>query len=72
MIEAMACGTPVIAFNRGSVPEMVSSKVGIRVNNGAEMIEAVKLISKIDRKACREEAMNRYGAEIIAKKYLDI
>ncbi|MEP6614285.1 MAG: glycosyltransferase, partial [Mucilaginibacter sp.] len=72
MVEAMACGTPVIAFNRGSVPEVVTTKTGIRVNNFAEMVTAINHVSEIDRAACREEAMGRFDVPVIAKQYLNL
>ena len=63
MIEAMACGTPVIAYNRGSVPEVVKDKeTGFVVNpfsknkmpNYKGFLEAIKKINQISRKKCRE------------------
>jgi len=72
MIEAMACGTPVIAFNRGSVSEVVDSETGIIVNNMDEMTRAVNLIAMIDRKKCREKAETRFNVLIIAKDYLKL
>ena len=72
MVEAMACGTPVIAFNRGSVPEVVTSKTGIGVNNFAEMVAAVNHVSNVDRATCREEAMSRFDVPVIAKQYLNL
>ena len=70
MIEAMACGTPVIAFNRGSVPEVVTPETGIRVDNVDEMITAIKTINSIDRKTCREAAEKRFNVSVIAADYL--
>ena len=71
MIEAMACGTPVIAFNRGSVPEVVDVNVtGIIVKDVNEMTEAVTEVAKINRKACREKANERFNVHAIAQKYL--
>jgi len=72
MTEAMACGTPVIAFNRGSVPEVVSAETGIRVNTVEEMITAIKSIEQIDRKLCRETAIKRFDVPVIAARYLNI
>ncbi len=72
MIESMACGTPVIAFNRGSVPEVVNPGTGIIVNNVAQMIEAVKSIHHINRKICRENASERFDVRTIACEYLNI
>lgn len=72
MIEAMACGTPVIAFNRGAVPEVVSVETGIRVDTFEEILPALKKAVKIDRKACRETAEKRFDVAVIAKRYLNL
>ncbi|MCO5936058.1 glycosyltransferase family 4 protein [Mucilaginibacter sp. RB4R14] len=73
MIEAMACGTPVIAFNRGSVPEVVEDGVnGFRVNNADEMIKKIDGIQLIDRSACRRAAIQRFDVSIIASQYLSL
>jgi glycosyltransferase involved in cell wall biosynthesis len=54
MVEANACGTPVIAFNRGSVPEIIRNGInGFIVNDEKEMIEVMEKINKIDRRECR-------------------
>jgi glycosyltransferase involved in cell wall biosynthesis len=71
MIEAMACGTPVIAFPRGSVPEVVTAEAGVIANNFDEMISAVNSLKDYDRMRCREAAMKRFDANIIAMQYLD-
>ena len=71
MVEAMACGTPVIAFNRGSVPEVVSAETGIIVNDAEEMVSAVKMIERVDRKTCRKIAAARFDVSIIAPEYLN-
>ncbi|HTE02435.1 MAG TPA: glycosyltransferase [Mucilaginibacter sp.] len=72
MIEAMACGTPVIAFNRGAVPEVVGAKTGIKVNSAREMISAISDIDHIDRKNCRSAAAGQFDISIIAQEYLNI
>src|SRR4030042_3756898 len=55
MIEAMACGCPVIAFNKGSIPEVVADKkTGFIVEKEKEMIKAVEKIGYISRKRCRK------------------
>ena len=72
MIEAMACGTPVIAFNRGSVPEVVTSETGIIVNDTVEMISAIKKVNEINRSQCRETAFRRFNIDKIAYDYLTL
>lgn len=73
MAEAMACGTPVIGFNRGSVPEVIISGVnGLRCNTLDEMISAVNSIGKIDRKKVREDAERRFSSKLIINQYLDL
>jgi glycosyltransferase involved in cell wall biosynthesis len=73
MIEAMACGTPVIAFKRGSVPEVIDENItGFIVNTDAQMIDAVNHISDIDRAACSQQAMQRFNITKIAAEYLSL
>jgi glycosyltransferase involved in cell wall biosynthesis len=71
MIEAMACGTPVIAFKRGSIPEVIKDGVnGFIVMNDTEMENAVKSIALIDRASCRSYTESRFDVKIIAADYL--
>lgn len=73
MIEAMACGTPVIAFTRGSVNEVVEDGVtGFKVNDKAGMIDAVAKLKTIDRTGCRAEAERRFDVKVIADQYLSL
>jgi glycosyltransferase involved in cell wall biosynthesis len=73
MAEAMACGVPVIAFNRGSVPEVVKNgENGFVVENVNEMIEAVKQLHLIDNNKVREDCVNRFSLEVIANQYLNL
>ena len=70
MIEAMACGTPVIAFRRGSVPEIVEhGKTGFVVDTKEKMIEAIKMIGSIDRAKCRESVEKKFSLEIMIDRY---
>ncbi|MEJ5992833.1 glycosyltransferase family 4 protein [Pedobacter sp. Du54] len=73
MAEAMACGTPVIAFNRGSVPEVVINGYnGYQCTTLQEMINAVNLIKNIDRKQVRADAKERFSSEVIVNQYLSL
>lgn len=64
MIEAMACGTPVVAFRRGAVPEVVvHGKTGFVVDNEQTMIDAVKKVDQIDRVACRKHVEDNFTNE---------
>lgn len=70
LIEANSCGTPVIAFNRGAIPEViVDGKTGYVVDNSAEMIMAIEKISKINRKDCRDHVINNFSRELMVKRY---
>lgn len=70
MIESMLTGTPVIAFNRGSVPEVVvDRKTGFVVNTVEEMVEATKKIDQIERRACREHVKENFGLEKMVDQY---
>jgi len=69
-IEAMACGTPVIAFNRGSVPEVIKDKkVGFIVNSIGEMAVAIKKINKISRRDCRAWVEKKFSLEKMVDDY---
>jgi glycosyltransferase involved in cell wall biosynthesis len=73
MIEAMACGTPVVAFRRGSVPEvMVEGVTGFVVNDVAGAVEAVSRVGNLSRRACRQLFLDRYDAARMARDYLAI
>ena len=70
MIEAMACGTPVLAFPRGSVPEVVDLGVtGFIVETVKEAIAAVKEIETIDRTTVRATFERRFSVDVMAKNY---
>lgn len=73
MIEAMACGTPVIAFNRGSVPEIIEAGVsGFVVDDLAQAVQAVARIPTLDRAAVRRCFERRFTVERMAHHYLTI
>jgi hypothetical protein len=73
MIEAMACGTPTIAFHCGSVPEVITHGVsGLIVNNMQEAVSAVAEASALSRAACRQEFEARFTASRMAQDYLKV
>jgi glycosyltransferase involved in cell wall biosynthesis len=73
MIEAMACGTPVIAYRNGSVPEIIDPGVtGFIVDNQEQAIAAAKDIGRIDRRRCRQVFEQRFSARVMARQYLDV
>ncbi len=70
MVEAMATGTPVIAFNRGSVPELVKDGVtGFIVEDEDGMKEAIRKIDTIDRQACRDWVVENFTVSKMADGY---
>ncbi|WP_027584715.1 glycosyltransferase family 4 protein [Bradyrhizobium sp. Ai1a-2] len=71
MIEAMACGTPVIAFRSGSVPEVIDDGItGFVVDGEEEAIEALGRLGELDRRKVRARFEERFTAERMAKEYL--
>ncbi len=73
MIEAMACGTPVIAYPSGSVPEIIpDGTAGFLVHNIDQAVEAVKQIGELDRKSCRKYFELHFTDERMARDYLKI
>jgi glycosyltransferase involved in cell wall biosynthesis len=70
MIEAMACGTPVIAWNKGSVPEVIQDKhTGYVVKSVDDMVKAIQGIDKISRQACRQRAEMFFSIEKMVAGY---
>jgi glycosyltransferase involved in cell wall biosynthesis len=73
MIEAMACGTPVIAFRHGSVPEVMEDGVtGYITDTLEEAVQAVERAGMLDRRRCRQVFERRFTADRMARDYLDV
>ena len=73
MIEALACGTPVVAWPHGSVPEVLEDGVSGRIVSDVDSaVEAVREIGRIDRRTCRARFEARFTSERMANQYLQI
>jgi len=73
VVEAMFCGTPVIAFNRGSMPELIlDRKTGFLVSNIDEALEAVQHLELINRKDCREWVTSKFSQKRMIENYLEV
>ena len=73
VIESMACGTPVIAFDRGSMPELIENgENGFLVNNVDEAIETVARIKEIDRAYCRHQIERHFTADRMISEYIQV
>lgn len=71
MIESMACGAPVVAYRRGSVPEVVKEGVnGFIVSNIDSMCEAVNKLDTLDSEVIRKDVVDNYSREVIADRYI--
>jgi glycosyltransferase involved in cell wall biosynthesis len=72
MIESMACGTPVIAFNRGSVPEVIDHGVtGFITEDVQGAVAAVQRLDELSRTRIREQFERRFSAKTMAQNYVD-
>lgn len=73
VVESMACGTPVVAFNKGSMPELIESgRNGFIVSNVEEAIEALGKIPKIDRQCCRDIVEEKFSVERMVDDYIKV
>jgi glycosyltransferase involved in cell wall biosynthesis len=72
MIEAMACGAPVIAWPHGSVPEIMEDGAGFVVEDVEEAARAVERLASFDRRRCREVFERRFTAARMAEDYVNI
>ena len=73
VVESMACGTPVIAFDRGSMPELIQNgKSGFLVNTATEAVEAIARIDGIDRVYCRRHVEKHFTVERMIREYTHV
>jgi len=73
VVEAMACGTPVIAFRRGSMPEIVlHGKTGFLVNSVDEAVKALTGIETINRNDCKEWVFSKFSRQKMTEEYLKV
>jgi len=73
MIEALACGTPVIARQRGSVPEIVQEGItGFVCETEQEMVAAVQQVTRLKREACRRAFVERFSVQRMAHDYIKV
>jgi len=73
VIESMACGTPVIAFNRGSMPELIENgKSGFLVNTVSEAIAAVARVKDINRAYCRHRVEQYFTINRMVEEYIQV
>jgi glycosyltransferase involved in cell wall biosynthesis len=73
MVEALACGTPVIAFAEGSAPEVVQEgETGFIVADEHAMADAVERLAEIDPAACRKACEERFGVPAVVRGYEDV
>ena len=73
MVEAMACGTPVIAFKNGAAPEIVEDgKTGFLVSDVNEMTGRVNQVKQLSRQACREQVEEKFTADVMTENYVKV
>jgi len=72
-MEALACGTPVIAFPAGALPDIVEhGKTGFLVHNVQEMAEAMAAVGSLDPALCRATAQRRFSLDAMIERYFDV
>jgi glycosyltransferase involved in cell wall biosynthesis len=73
VIEAMAAGTPVVAYSRGSMPELIKhGETGYLLDMEDEMVEAIDRIETLDRARCRKWVEERFSVERMVDRYEEL
>jgi len=73
VVESMACGTPVLAFGKGSMPEIIQNGInGFIVSDTEEMVSRLKDINNISRKLCRETVIKNFSSHRMVKEYIEV
>jgi len=73
LVESLACGTPIIAFGRGSIPEIIQhAKTGYIVDDVDHAVEAVTAARSLDRRACRQDAEVRFSSDRMTSDYIRV
>jgi glycosyltransferase involved in cell wall biosynthesis len=72
-MEAFSCGTPVVAFRAGALPEVVEEgETGFLVDSAEQMAEAIPEVDRLSRVRCRERAIQRFDAGRMVEDYLSL
>jgi glycosyltransferase involved in cell wall biosynthesis len=72
-MEALACGTPVIAFRSGALPDIIEEgRTGFIVANEVEMAQALSLVDRLDPEQCRATARARFSAKVMSARYMEL
>jgi glycosyltransferase involved in cell wall biosynthesis len=73
MLESLACGTPVLAFPEGAVPEVVEhGRTGAICRDESEMADAIASVGEIDRAACRAAVEGYFSMDRVVKEHLEL
>jgi glycosyltransferase involved in cell wall biosynthesis len=72
-IEALACGTPIVAYRRGSLPELIDQGItGMTCNTFDDLVNAIEQVPNLDRRLCRQAFEERFTVERMVQDYLRV